>query len=195
MTWGIKDSLIAYIEGPAEGEVEVTTPAVRTDAGFFFPRADQPGETADAAGTPHTAGAAAFAFAGSVRLTGHWGALDVLLADPRITLTGSTGTLAVRDRGHRDPTATLVIADLTLVPARASSQASDDEEGDAAGDAPNDGTRDAPGGADADADTGADAESWLLTATLTPHGRFLLGAQYRVGEDLSPLRVVLPSRS
>ncbi|GGC98912.1 hypothetical protein GCM10011512_27280 [Tersicoccus solisilvae] len=160
LTWGIKDSLIAYVEGPAAGEVEVADPANRTEEGFHFPWAATDVAT-DPVTAPAAAGDGSYVFTGSVRFTGHWGALDVLLADPRITLTGRTGELAVRDRGHRDPTATLVIADLALVD---------------------------------DAVEGADARTLELTATLTAHGRFLLGAQYRIGEELAPVRLVLPAR-
>jgi photosystem II stability/assembly factor-like uncharacterized protein len=53
-------------------------------------------------------------FAGAVRLTGHWGMLDVELRDPRIRLDGQGGTLLVRERGGRDTEKVLPLAELRV---------------------------------------------------------------------------------
>ncbi|KAE8765312.1 HtaA domain-containing protein [Georgenia thermotolerans] len=158
LTWAVKDSLVAYVEGLADGAVEALAPASRAAQGFWFPHAEEPPGTA--------AGDAvrAWQFLGAVRLTGHWGALDVELRDPRVELDGGHGTLLIRERGGRDPDARLPFADLVLVgPA-------------SAGDGP----------------AGDDVAALELAASLTGHGRLLLGGQYGVGEPLSPLRVAVP---
>ena len=106
LTWAIKDSLVSYVEGLADGTVETLAPASRAAHGFWFPRSEEPPGTA-AADAVHV-----WQFLGAVRLTGHWGALDVELRDPRVELDGGHGTLLVRERGGRDPDARLPFADL-----------------------------------------------------------------------------------
>lgn len=91
MTWGIKDTLVSYVEELDDGSVEVHAPAVRTEGAFFFPwdetGAGRPGDTAGE-----------LRFQGGVRLTGYWGALDVELREPRVEWDGDAGTLLVRER-------------------------------------------------------------------------------------------------
>lgn len=152
LAWAVKDSLVSYVEALDDGAVEVLTPASRSAAGFWFPLAETAGSDVVPVGS-------ALQFLGAVRLTGHWGALDVELRDPRVELDGRRGTLLVRDRGSRDPGATVPFADLTVVEP---------------------------------ADVGARPVE--LAASLTGHGRLLLGGQYRVGEPLSPLRITFPPR-
>jgi hypothetical protein len=154
LVWAVKESLISYVERLDDGAVEVISPATRSEAGFWFP-------TAEASADPVGDGApTVLQFLGAVRLTGHWGMLDVELRDPRIELDCGHGTLFVRDRGSRDPEARLSLADLTVGGTTA-------ENGSAVVEA---------------------------TATLTGHGRLLLGGQYAVGEPLSPLRITAPAR-
>ncbi|MCP2031058.1 hypothetical protein L1277_001149 [Okibacterium sp. HSC-33S16] len=145
LRWPIKESLIAYIENLDDGVVEVIEPAFRSDQGFHFPSA---GDNADGDSQR---------FLGTVRLKGHWGALDIELRDPRIDVETDSGALLVRERGGRDGGRMLRFADLVF------------------------------------SDEKTDVDGWdgrEATASLTGHGQILLGGQYRIGEVLSPLRVV-----
>ncbi|MCK6212292.1 HtaA domain-containing protein [Georgenia sp. EYE_87] len=154
LAWAVKDSLVSYVEALADGVVEALPPASRSEAGFWFP-------LTDAGGSGVVPLEGALQFRGAIRLSGHWGALDVELRDPHVELDGRRGTLLIRDRGSRDPAAMLPFADLTLA----------EEAGDDGGAAPVE-----------------------VAASLTGHGRLLLGGQYAVGEPLSPLRITLPPR-
>ncbi|GAA1635218.1 HtaA domain-containing protein [Georgenia ruanii] len=161
LTWAVKESLVTYVEGLADGMVDTLAPASRTADGFWFPlSAEDPGP---AAGHPRSA----WQFLGTVRLSGHWGALDVELRDPRVEFGGGHGTLLIRERGGRDADARLPLADLV------------------------------PGGPAAAGDgkpAGVGMSTLELAASLTGHGRLLLGGQYGVGEPLSTLRVSIPAR-
>lgn len=100
MLWAVKPSLIAYVTGLDDGAVETTSPAERRDDGFWFPLA--------------SGGAEGSSFSGAVRLSGHWGMLDLEFREPRIVTDGARATLLVRERG-RD--AYLPLADLTATDA------------------------------------------------------------------------------
>lgn len=170
LTWAVKESLLTYVEALDDGAVEVVAPTSRSEDGFFFPTAEpgdsptaEPGAdpTVEVVNSPAADGPpAALQFLGAVRLTGHWGMLDVELRDPRVELDGGRGTLFVRERGGRDPEAYLPFADLTVGEPTT-------ERGSAVVEA---------------------------AATLTGHGRLLLGGQYAVGEPLSPVLITLPAR-
>ncbi|MFH5823395.1 HtaA domain-containing protein [Georgenia sp. AZ-5] len=153
LSWTIKDSLVSYVEALDDGMVEALAPASRSAAGFWFPLAGE------AAGSE--VGSMSVELLGTVRLTGHWGALDVELRDPRVELDGRRGTLLIRDRASRDPQKMVPFAELAV-------------------------------GRHECADDGSSHVE--ATASLTGHGRLLLGGQYRVGEPLSPLRMSLPPR-
>lgn len=107
LTWGVKDSLVAYVAGLDDGAVAAEAPATRTAEGFHFPwDAD-----ADADGDAATG---ELRFRGAVRLAGHGGALAVDLRDPRVVWDGATGSLLVRDGAGRDRWTPF--ADLAAVP-------------------------------------------------------------------------------
>ncbi|MET0886493.1 MAG: HtaA domain-containing protein [Mycetocola sp.] len=106
LTWSVKDSLLSYIETLDDGKVEAEAPATRTEGAFRFP--------GDAGTFDWIRGAGTLTFLGAVRLTGHWGALDIELRDPKLELAGKGGTLLVRERGGRDPAKFLPFADLVL---------------------------------------------------------------------------------
>ncbi|WP_166872657.1 HtaA domain-containing protein [Salinibacterium sp. ZJ450] len=108
LTWSIKDTLLAYIEALDDGVVEALAPASRDEAGFLFP-VDEAASDFDASNLTGI-----LQFVGTVKLTGHWGMLDVELRDPRIELTGQSGTLLVRERGGRNPGTMLPFASLEL---------------------------------------------------------------------------------
>lgn len=95
MTWGGKASLIAYIGGLDDGEIEMVAPAERRGDRFWFPA-----RKADA-----------LEFDGAVRLRGHWGMLDIEIGYPEVSIIDAThATLSIRERGRET---TLAIADLT----------------------------------------------------------------------------------
>lgn len=88
LDWGVKASFRAYVTGPiAHGSA---TPAggatAHGDGTFRFPLTG---------GTYEEADDLAAAFGGSVTFSGHEGALALTLADPRVVVDGSTGTLVV----------------------------------------------------------------------------------------------------
>lgn len=170
LTWGVKDSLVAYVEGLDDGAVAAEVPATRTAAGFHFPwDPDVPGDTdrsgeADVAGDPHGGAAGELRFRGAVRFAGHWGALAVELRDPRVVWDGAAGTLLFRDGGRDRWTP---FADLTA--------------------------RTAEGGA-SEAGPVGDAAVVVARAALTGYGRLLLDGQYPVGTALNDVRIDFPRR-
>ncbi|QTV80264.1 HtaA domain-containing protein [Microbacterium sp. NIBRBAC000506063] len=109
LTWGFAPSFISYVEGPiAGGSVTVAAPATRAGGLFTFAQS--------LAGTSFDAdkGTGAVAYAGSLRFTGHHGALDITVANPVITVTSATaGTLAVTSGGERVVLATLDLSKAT----------------------------------------------------------------------------------
>lgn len=114
LDWGVKANFRAYVlQGPAQGAVEVTAPAV--------PNPD--GTVRFLAGSPVTyAGPADVLaqFEGAVRFTGHHGALDLSLLDPRVEIDGADGVLVVDasskdlDTGEVTVLDDVVIADLDV---------------------------------------------------------------------------------
>jgi hypothetical protein len=152
LMWTIKDTLVSYIEALDDGTVEAIAPASRSDAGFHFPVEATDGGTLDTR---------VLQFRGTVRLTGHWGALNVELSDPRVELSEQGATLLVRERGSADPERRIPFADLSISRQETAPDGSTELEAEAA---------------------------------LTGHGRLILGAQYRVGEPLSGVRITVPAR-
>lgn len=106
-TWGVKESFRAYVTSPiAQGKITPGGGATQAkDNGVFT--------FVDGTGTAGTDGGGVFAFSGSVRLQGHHGALDVTIADPKITVNASgQGHLEVQHTvGGR--TQSVRIADVT----------------------------------------------------------------------------------
>lgn len=77
LEWGIKQSLVRYIAGMAEGMIVASEPATGGEGGFRFPTAAPP----QADGT--------LRFAGSVTLTGHGGMLRLVVAEPWLVPAGT----------------------------------------------------------------------------------------------------------
>lgn len=77
LEWGIKQSLVRYIAGMADGVVVAGEPATGAKGGFRFPTAAPP----QADGT--------LRFAGSVMLTGHGGMLRLVVAEPWLVPAGT----------------------------------------------------------------------------------------------------------
>jgi hypothetical protein len=102
--WPIKTSLTAYIESLDDGKIDVTHPAGRRPEGFWFPLRE---------GGAKTGPGSSMEFAGSVRLTGHWGMLDVEFRDPRLDFDDAGAVLLIRERGGINQDQFVAIARLT----------------------------------------------------------------------------------
>lgn len=87
LVWGVKASFTSYINGSgAAGTVSVSGGAAVSGSSFTFSQA-----TKDFNGSTGTVG-----YAGAVRFTGHHGALDLKLSNPKIKVTGpGSGVLIV----------------------------------------------------------------------------------------------------
>jgi hypothetical protein len=93
LIWAVKTSFIGYLEALEDGEISLESPARREVDGFVFSSsaAESNFDLASASGE--------VTFHGSVRFTGHWGALRVDICEPRLTLDSGVGHLAVRSGG------------------------------------------------------------------------------------------------
>lgn len=76
LEWGIKQSLVRYVAGMADGALAAGGPATAVGGGFQFPAAARP----QADGT--------LRFAGSVTLTAHGGMLRLVVAEPWLVPVG-----------------------------------------------------------------------------------------------------------
>lgn len=80
LIWGVKESLLDYVEGLEDGRVELTPPASRNGKEFSF--------TLDAEASdfnPETR-IGILQFRGSVLLTGHWESMRVQIKDPQLRI-------------------------------------------------------------------------------------------------------------
>lgn len=103
MLWPIKASLLEYIESLDDGVVELTEPASRRDDGFWFPLV----------GVGEAPGAGVeLAFSGAVRLTGHWGMMQLEFRDPEVRFGEVGAVLRLRESGR--PDRFISVADLRL---------------------------------------------------------------------------------
>ena len=93
LTWGVKESFRSYIVGPvAAGGASASSGAAVVDGLFRFGQAD--GGTWTAA-----SGRGSVKYSGTVRFTGHSGALDLALTNPVVDVTGpGAGRLLVDAR-------------------------------------------------------------------------------------------------
>jgi Htaa len=92
LTWGIKESLLRYIESIDDGEVSTVPPAKRHGDAFTFTL----GETDTAFDDEAQTGT--LQFLGAVALTAYAGELAIRVSDPRIELSEGRGFLKVRQQ-------------------------------------------------------------------------------------------------
>lgn len=144
LTWGIKESLIAYIERLEDGLFETTTGASRIGNEFQFPL-DEAASTFD----PETQ-QGVLQFRGSVIITGHWGGMRVEINDPRITLSGDTGEISTLIKSVFGDDSFLTFGTLNV---------------------------------------SAPAPKLTAGVALAAGGQSLMGQQYTVGQELSPLSI------
>ena len=93
LQWGLKESLVSYIEGLSDGSISVTEPAERREEGFSFPC------DIDTSSFDSDTGSGVLQFLGGVSLTGHWGALSISLSQPRLELLNGMGQLKMAQLG------------------------------------------------------------------------------------------------
>jgi LPXTG-motif cell wall-anchored protein len=114
LDWGVKASFRNYVlHGPAAGAIDAGPPATENaDGTYRFP-----------AGSPVSFGGpddVVAQFVGAVRFTGHHGALDLSLSEPRVEIDAGGGTLVVdasskdMDTGVVTELDDIVIADLDV---------------------------------------------------------------------------------
>ena len=86
ISWGLKSSFRSYLGSPvAHGAITAGAPATDTGSQTVFPQAT--GSWSDSS--------ASVGAKGSVRYTGHDGALDLTISEPRIVVTGTSAQLVV----------------------------------------------------------------------------------------------------
>jgi hypothetical protein len=91
LSWGIKESLLAYIERLDDGAIDITAGASREGNEFHFTFDESSSDFNEEAGE------GVLQFRGSVVLTGHWGAMRVEIHDPRLTIAGGgAGDIEIR---------------------------------------------------------------------------------------------------
>lgn len=144
LTWGIKESLIAYIERLEDGVFETTSGALREGNEFLFPL------DTEASDFEHETQQGTLQFRGSVIITGHWGGMRVEIHDPRITLNGTTGELETLTKSvfGADSFGTFATINVT-----------------------------------------SPAPQLTADVALAPAGQALMGQQYSVGQELSPVSI------
>ena len=144
LTWGIKESLIAYIERLEDGVFETIAGASRTGNEFQFPL--------DAAASQFDTETqqGVLQFRGSVIITGHWGGMRVEINDPRITLAGDTGELSTLIKSVFGDNSYITFGTLNVT---------------------------------------SPAPQLTAAVSLAPGGQSLMGQQYSVGQELSPLSI------
>ncbi len=89
MSWSVKSSFVSYIESAvAKGTVETSGGVVRTGNGFDWPTGS---------GRLDPSGHGTWAFPGTVRFSGHDGALNLALSNLRVQVSGSNHGVLVAD--------------------------------------------------------------------------------------------------
>ena len=144
LTWGIKESLIAYIERLEDGSFDTSEGAARVGNEFSFTFDSQASNFDEASRN------GVLQFRGSVIISGHWGAMRVEILDPRISLEGDLGELAILTKSVFSGESFAPFASLAVT-----------------------------------------AQTPHLTAavSLAPAGQALMGQQYTVGQELSPISI------
>jgi hypothetical protein len=144
LSWGIKDSLLAYIERLEDGAIDTSNGASRLGNEFVFEN-DGSESSFD-----ESTGEGTLQFRGSVILSGHWGAMRVEIHNPQIVVKGNTGEIITTTKNVLSADRAETFATFTVT---------------------------------------AGAPQLQADVQLAAAGRMLLGQQYSVGQELSPLTV------
>ncbi|WP_166408768.1 HtaA domain-containing protein [Labedella phragmitis] len=83
LDWGIKETLVGYVTGMADGEVATEDGAGAVGRSFRFPLVRRDGDV--------------LSFSGRVVMTGHGGLLNVVIGDPAIEHGTDGWTLTIAD--------------------------------------------------------------------------------------------------
>jgi hypothetical protein len=157
LDWGVRASFRSYVTGPIAGGSISTSGAAATDSGFRW--------TAGSGAYNTDAERGRVSYTGSVHFTGHGGQLDLTVANPRIQVNGSTGSLIadLSSKGLNGAAGVnasgVVIATLGLP----------------------------------EASIAGDHISWSgASATLTAAGAEAFGGFYKAGDSLDPVSFTFP---
>lgn len=157
LDWGVRASFRSYVTGPIAGGSISTSGATATGDGFRW--------TGGSGAYNTDAERGRVSYSGSVHFTGHGGQLDLTVANPRIQVNGSTGSLIadLSSKGLNGAAAVnangVVIATLGLP----------------------------------EASVAGDRISWSgASATLTAAGAEAFGGFYKAGDALDPVSFTFP---
>lgn len=106
LTWGIKESLLGYVESLEDGEVTLDGGATRVGSIFRFPITESDFDAATGDGTLQCSG--------TVTLSGYHGQMKITIQDPRVTIQEGRGTLAIRVQSMFTGESFVPIAALTV---------------------------------------------------------------------------------
>lgn len=109
LVWGVKTSLLQYVEALEDGLIETSAPAVRDGSNFSF--------AYDLSGSIFEGDLleCVLQFRGVVVMTAYWGTMQIEIKDPRLTLAGGAGDLAVRTNSALFPDRFESIATVNVV--------------------------------------------------------------------------------
>lgn len=106
LTWGIKESLLGYVESLEDGEIALEGGAGREGNTFTFPVSEGSLDAATGEGTAQCSG--------TVTLSGYHGQMKIVIQDPKVTIQDGRGTLAIRVQSMFTGETFVPIAALTL---------------------------------------------------------------------------------
>lgn len=114
LIWGIKDSLVTYIESLKDGDIGLEGDVERKGNEFYF-SFDESSSTFDESTNEGT-----LQFSGTVSMSGYFGAMNIVVRDPRIILRGDRGMLgvvveSVFDEPRIDPVALISVTSVDPV--------------------------------------------------------------------------------
>ncbi len=89
LNWGIKESLLSYIESLDDGTIELESPARREGTGFAFSLA--PNRT----DFDEEKFYGLLQFEGAVHMSGYHGAMNITIRDPQLIIKSGQGVLSV----------------------------------------------------------------------------------------------------
>lgn len=93
LSWGVKESLVKYVESIEDGTIEAVSPARRHADKFEFEY------DAEASRFDAETSSGVLQFLGTVRMSAYFGNMSISLADPRLELNAGKGQLLFRQLG------------------------------------------------------------------------------------------------
>ncbi|UFS58946.1 HtaA domain-containing protein [Subtercola endophyticus] len=158
LNWGVKSSFVSYITGSiAKGSI--STSGISSSDGFTWAGGAGTFNTEDSRGS--------VSFDGSVHFTGHAGALDMTIANPRVQITSASSAVLVADVSSKALDGTTTSGAVTLAKIDL-------------------------GSASASSVTSTQARWVNASTTLTSSGAASFGGFYQAGVALDPVTLTLP---